>query len=212
MGKGDIYKVLRNVIYTEQVNHKGTLHPGEHPAIIDAAVFQKVNERLAENGATGAKEIRNKYATLPRGLLHCDACGTAMYHTYTAKGGRRYRYYACANTQQCGWDACPSKSLSAQTDQGLGGTRARAGVESAGRGRDGAPSAGAERGGCCCTSRRASGFVDTYGTSPQPSRITAATVLHGLMRERRATAARVTDATGAFIPKAKVTATNQASV
>src|SRR5512146_1245835 len=37
-----------------------------------------------------------------------------MHHTYTAKGARRYRYYVCGTAQQRGWEACPSKSLSAQ--------------------------------------------------------------------------------------------------
>jgi site-specific DNA recombinase len=37
-----------------------------------------------------------------------------MVHTYTVKGARRYRYYVCLTAQQRGWDACPSKSLSAQ--------------------------------------------------------------------------------------------------
>jgi site-specific DNA recombinase len=114
LGKGDVYKILTNVIYTGQVNHKGTIYPGEHPAIVDAAVFAKANERLSHNGLTGGKEVRNKYGALLRGLLYCDACGTAMHHTYTAKGSRRYRYYVCATAQQQGWDVCPSKSLPAQ--------------------------------------------------------------------------------------------------
>jgi site-specific DNA recombinase len=114
MGKADLYRILTNVVYTGQVNHKGTIYPGEHPAIVDSAVFQKVNDRLAHNGITGGKEVRNKYGALLRGLLHCDACGTAMHHTYTAKGGCRYRYYVCHTAQQRGWDACPSKSLPAQ--------------------------------------------------------------------------------------------------
>ena len=139
MGKGDVYKILTNVIYTGQVNHKGTIYPGEHPAIVDPAVFQKVNERLSHNGITGGKEVRNKYGALLRGLLHCDACGTAMHHTYTAKGGRRYRYYVCATAQQRGWDACPSKSLPAQQiEDSVVDACPRAGPESAGRDRDAA--------------------------------------------------------------------------
>ncbi len=113
MRKGDIYKVLTSVIYTGQVNHKGAIYPGEHEAIVDASRFQKANERLSHNGMTGGKEVRNKYGALLRGLLYCDACGTAMHHTYTAKPGHRYRYYVCATAQQQGWDACPSKSLPA---------------------------------------------------------------------------------------------------
>jgi len=114
LGTADVYKILTNVIYTGQVNHKGTIYPGEQAAIVDCATFQRVNERLSHNGMTGGKEVRNKYGALLRGLLHCDACGTAMHHTYTAKGGRRYRYYVCHKAQQRGWDACPSKSLPAQ--------------------------------------------------------------------------------------------------
>lgn len=114
MGKGDVFRLLTNVIYTGQVNHKGTIYPGEHPQIVDPAVWAKVDERLRHNGITGGKEVRNKYGALLRGLLHCDACGTAMAHTYTVKGSRRYRYYVCLTAQQQGWDACPSKSLPAQ--------------------------------------------------------------------------------------------------
>ena len=71
---------------------------------IPPAVVEKANQRLGHNGVTGGKEVRKKYGALLRGLLHCDACGTAMCHTYTAKGGRRYRYYVCATAQQRGWD------------------------------------------------------------------------------------------------------------
>jgi site-specific DNA recombinase len=112
--KNDLFRLLTNVIYTGQVNHKGTFYPGEHTQIVDPAVWGKVDERLRHNGITGGKEVRNKYGALLRGLLHCDACGTAMVHTYTVKGSRRYRYYVCLTAQQRGWDACPSKSLPAQ--------------------------------------------------------------------------------------------------
>ena len=90
IGKGDVYKILTNVKYTGQVNHKGSTYPGEHPAILDPTTFQKVNERLSHNGITGGKEVRNKYGALLRGLLHRDACGTAMHHTYTAEALKEF--------------------------------------------------------------------------------------------------------------------------
>jgi site-specific DNA recombinase len=80
----------------------------------DSALWARVDERLRHNGITGGKEVRNKYGALLRGLLHCDACGTAMVHTYTTKGSRRYSYYVCLKAQQQGWDSCPSKSIPAQ--------------------------------------------------------------------------------------------------
>ena len=112
--KNALYRLLTNVIYTGKVNHKGTIYPGEHPPIVDLAVWQKVDEQLRGNGVNGGREVRNKYGALLRGLLQCDACGTAMVHTYTAKGARRYRYYVCLTAQQRGWDACPTKSVAAQ--------------------------------------------------------------------------------------------------
>jgi site-specific DNA recombinase len=55
----------------------------------------------------------SKHGAILRGLLYCIPCGTAMMHTYTAKGNRRYRYYVCLNAQQRGWSACPTKSINA---------------------------------------------------------------------------------------------------
>ena len=112
--KSGLFRLLTNVSYTGQVNHKGTLYPGEQPAIIEPEVWRKADERLRHNGITGGKDVRNKYGALLRGLLCCDACGTAMVHTYTVKNSRRYRYYVCLTAQQQGWDACPTKSLPAQ--------------------------------------------------------------------------------------------------
>ena len=73
---------------------------------------QKVQVQLRQHGHGGA-EVRNKYGALLRGLLYCAPCGCAMTHTYTAKGNRRYRYYACAKAQKNGWDTCPAPSVPA---------------------------------------------------------------------------------------------------
>ena len=37
-----------------------------------------------------------------------------MVPTYTDKPGRRYRYYVCGSARKKGWDACPTKSVSAR--------------------------------------------------------------------------------------------------
>jgi hypothetical protein len=36
-----------------------------------------------------------------------------MVPTYTAKPGRRYRYYVCKSARQNGWSSCPTKSVPA---------------------------------------------------------------------------------------------------
>jgi site-specific DNA recombinase len=124
--KNALYRLLTNVIYVGQVNHKGTLYPGEHVAIVDEGLWRRVNEQLRDNGVDGGREVRNRYGALLRGLLQCDACGTAMLHTYTVKRSRRYRYYVCLTAQQKGWEACPTKSVAAQTIEDAVVSRIRA--------------------------------------------------------------------------------------
>jgi len=111
--KGQLYRLLTNVLYMGKVTHKRAVYSGEHEAIVSEEVFQRVRQQLARNGRNGAVEGRNRHGALLRGLLHCKACGRAMSHTFTTRGNRRYRYYTCTNAAKRGRAACPSRSLPA---------------------------------------------------------------------------------------------------
>ena len=111
--KNSLHRLLTNVAYAGKVNYKGRLYEGEHDALVEAELWQRVQDALRQNGRTGGREVRNKYGALLKGLLCCTPCGTGMAHTYTCKNGKRYRYYVCHNAQQRGWSSCPSKSLNA---------------------------------------------------------------------------------------------------
>ena len=111
--KSSLFRILTNVAYTGKVEYKGTIYEGEHDGIVDADIWQRVQDTLRRNGHTGGKDIRNKYGALLKGILYCVPCGTGMIHTYTQKKSKRYRYYVCLNAQQRGWSSCPSKSLNA---------------------------------------------------------------------------------------------------
>src|SRR5581483_1833598 len=90
------------------------LHVGEHPAIIDADVWQRVQILLQRNGRNGGALVRNQFGALLKGLVRCAPCGCAMTPAHsTKKGGKRYRYYTCTAAQKKGWDTCPSKSIPA---------------------------------------------------------------------------------------------------
>jgi site-specific DNA recombinase len=112
--KNLVFRILTNVIYAGQVNHKGQIFPGEQARIVDEKVWSQVADLLRGNGISGGRSVRNRYGALLRGVLWCESCQARMAHTYTMKDGKRYRYYVCATAQQRGWDACPSKSVSAQ--------------------------------------------------------------------------------------------------
>jgi site-specific DNA recombinase len=109
-----LYRLLTNVAYVGQVRYKDEVHPGEHPAIVDPVVWQRVQALLACNGRAGKAPVRNQVGALLKGLLRCVPCGCAMTPTHSAKNGtKRYRYYVCSCAQKRGWDTCPSKSLPA---------------------------------------------------------------------------------------------------
>jgi site-specific DNA recombinase len=109
-----MFRLLSNVVYLGKVRYKDEVHEGEHEAIVDEGIWQRVQGMLRSNGRTGGMHVRNKYGALLKGLLHCKPCARAMMHTYTSKGNCRYRYYVCYTAQKQGWHACPSKSVPAE--------------------------------------------------------------------------------------------------
>ena len=98
-----LYKLLTNVAYAGKVRYKDEVHPGEHPAIVDADLWQRVQAMLGRNGRTGGAPVRNKFGALLKGLLRCVPCGAAMtpsHSTRQAEGIKRYRYYVCSSAQK----------------------------------------------------------------------------------------------------------------
>jgi site-specific DNA recombinase len=111
--KGSLYKLLTNVVYVGKVRYKDEVHPGEHKAIVDADVFERVQGVLLQNGHSGCREARNRHGAILRGLVRCLACNCGMSHSFTSKGPRRYRYYVCQWAEKNGRLACPSPSIPA---------------------------------------------------------------------------------------------------
>jgi site-specific DNA recombinase len=128
--KTSLHKLLTNVAYRGMIRYKQEVHPGEHLAIVDEALWQHVQQRLQEGGPGQAR--RRSSGALLQGLLYCRACACAMSPGHTTHDGRRYRYYVCTKAQKRGRHLCPAKTISA-------GTVERAVVDQlVGLGRDGA--------------------------------------------------------------------------
>ncbi|MDC0404367.1 recombinase family protein [Porticoccaceae bacterium] len=90
--KGALYKLLSNRTYVGDAVHKGTAYPGEHEAIIDRKLWDRVHAILQEGPRARAATSRAKTPALLKGLIF-DAGGTAMSPTHTRRKGRLYRYY-----------------------------------------------------------------------------------------------------------------------
>jgi site-specific DNA recombinase len=112
--KNFLYKLLANRIYIGEAVHKGEAHAGEHPAIIDRAVWDKVESVKTDNAPR--KRAAATRATTPaplKGLMVCAHCGRAMTPSHTRKKGRLYRYYTCMKAITVGHDSCPVRSIAA---------------------------------------------------------------------------------------------------
>jgi site-specific DNA recombinase len=106
-------RLLTNAVYAGKVEHRGTIYPGEHTAIVDPSAWEKVNAKLRANRG----QLRANYTKqdpLLADLLVCTSCQRPMVATYTSKKGRRYRYYVCRAVRQNGWNSCSTKSVPAQ--------------------------------------------------------------------------------------------------
>jgi site-specific DNA recombinase len=110
----NLYRLLTNVAYVGRVRYKDEVHPGEHPAIVDPGVWQRVHALLQSHGPPTKASVHKACSALLKGLLRCEPCQAAMTPSYASKhGSKRYRYYVCSSAQKRGWATCPSKSLPA---------------------------------------------------------------------------------------------------
>jgi len=114
-GVTHIQWIIRNVVYIGKVSYGGQIYNGQNKAIIDENTFKEAQEKLKLNRVE-RKVTKNKDCTgLLSKLIHCKACNTLMFHTYTMKKGRhKYRYYVCSNAQKRGYSSCPTRSVNAQ--------------------------------------------------------------------------------------------------
>ncbi len=99
--RGALFHLPSNRVYLGEIVHKGAIHQGEHDAIVDRALFARVQDHLDANSrshraiATGRKDK----APLTGKLF--DEDGEPMSPTFSrGKSGRSYRYYVSASLQQ----------------------------------------------------------------------------------------------------------------
>jgi len=90
--RGALYNILNNRIYLGEIPHKGDSYVGEHAAIIDLELWQRVQAKLAENVHARRHGANAQAPSLLRGLLF-DHEGTRCTPSHAIKNGKRYRYY-----------------------------------------------------------------------------------------------------------------------
>ncbi len=90
--RGHLYRILGNRIYRGEIVHQGASYPGEHDAIIDRELWDRVQALLATNRHAFRTDERVESPALLKGLVY-DGAGNRMSPSHAVKGGIRYRYY-----------------------------------------------------------------------------------------------------------------------
>jgi DNA invertase Pin-like site-specific DNA recombinase len=96
--KGALHAILKNRIYLGEAVHKGQSYPGEHDAIIDRDLWDRVQSTLKEGISASRNGTRARAPSLLVGLLH-DAAGNRLTPSHAVKNGKRYRYYTARDGQ-----------------------------------------------------------------------------------------------------------------
>ena len=92
LSRGALYLMLQNRIYRGEITHKGNAYPGEHPAIVDKALWDEIQAVLTENRVNRAMGSDAKHPSLLVGLAF-DENGERLTPSHAVKKGTRYRYY-----------------------------------------------------------------------------------------------------------------------
>lgn len=90
--RGALYTLLQNHLYRGEIAHRDNIYPGQQEAIIDADLWQAVQEKLSGNRQARVLGTNAEEPSLLTGLI-VDAHGQRMTPTHAVKKGRRYRYY-----------------------------------------------------------------------------------------------------------------------
>ncbi len=87
-----LYRILQTPIYIGQIAHKDQVYAGNHPAIIEQALWQRIQARLQSNRQGHKTRITVLSQHLLTGLVQ-DPQGNRFVGNHSQKGSRRYRYY-----------------------------------------------------------------------------------------------------------------------
>jgi site-specific DNA recombinase len=90
-GVGALAHLLKNRFYIGEIVYRGEVHRSQHEPIIDSALFEEVQGKLAAQAVARRGRLQGSAAILTGRLF--DSRGHRMSPSHTNKGGARYRYY-----------------------------------------------------------------------------------------------------------------------
>jgi DNA invertase Pin-like site-specific DNA recombinase len=108
--RGALYHLLSNPIYVGEIPHKKDRHPGQHEALINREVWDRVQMLLRRKTRRQHQSCQADAQRSPLTGKLFDENGEPLYVQGAAKGKRRYRYYVSkdlvrgdSDTPEKGW-------------------------------------------------------------------------------------------------------------
>jgi len=89
--RGQIYAILSNPIYIGEIRHRGKIHVGQHPPLIERDQWDHVQAKLADN-VRGVRTVWQASPSILAGRI-VDEAGDQLVATHARKKGISYRYY-----------------------------------------------------------------------------------------------------------------------
>ena len=115
LSRGQLHYLLTNPVYRGKIRHKAEVHPGQHPAIIDDALWHRVqgklqqaSQRSRQGAADPALGDLSGVPSAPLTGLLRDETGDRLTPSHTRRKGRLFRYYisnrlVSGGTDPTGW-------------------------------------------------------------------------------------------------------------
>lgn len=97
--RGGLYAILKQRLYRGETHHAGDWFPGQHPAIVSASLWEKVQAQLESKRHARKLGTNTRNPSLLASLV-VDPHGRRLMPVHTTKSGKRYRYYLL-RTEEC---------------------------------------------------------------------------------------------------------------
>ena len=110
--KNSFFQIFKNRRYIGKYSYKDIVIPGGVPAIVDQALFDRVQERFAKNKIAHGRPAKEEVNYLLTTKLFCGKCGTLMAgESGTSHMGTTYHYYKCGKAKRKGQAHCSLKAI-----------------------------------------------------------------------------------------------------
>jgi hypothetical protein len=122
--RGNLYALLSNCIYKGEISHGKQRYRGQHKAIVEPSLWDKVSAALREKSSRRKSDFNGHSESLLTGRLF-DETGDRLSPSHAVKGRKRYRYYISRRLMTgegdatCGW-RLPAKAIETTIAQAIG--------------------------------------------------------------------------------------------